>query len=211
MEQSIASAISRGLKIGPIPDLRWFTESDPNLSFHEIPRYFDEIALTLRWQSTNIISEDFLSNRLCYFVLDRNYFCTDTGRFSYSMNRLEYNGLEIKSCVFSLPGPWMIETSDLNEQLKCRGFILWKTDSKMDYFLNGNVVRGTFRNFFPKTTVKMLEGDELLQCEYNTKKGVHYLKLLHKSYVKRLWSVFDLIPIVLLDIIGSYVLGELKN
>ncbi|AYV82951.1 MAG: hypothetical protein Hyperionvirus3_97 [Hyperionvirus sp.] len=41
------------------------------------------------------------------------------------------------------------------------------------------------------------------------KKGIKYLKLLHKSSVGRLGGVFDSVPNVLLDIICYYVLGKL--
>ncbi|AYV84805.1 MAG: hypothetical protein Hyperionvirus40_9 [Hyperionvirus sp.] len=214
MTVTIKSAISAGLEVEAISDLGSFTETDPCLSFHLIPRYFEYIAEGLKWQSTNIISEDFLSKQLCCFVSVRGtiYFCSDSnyserrpGRFFYVLSLAFRN----EDALMALYGPDYIEKSDLQLQFKSHGFILWPAYDEEKKFQHAMTTYGTFRQFYPNYSVRLLRDDQPLHCEYNRKKGIKYLKLLQKSYVDRLTKAFDALPKVLVDIISCYVLGEL--
>ncbi|AYV81175.1 MAG: hypothetical protein Harvfovirus19_20 [Harvfovirus sp.] len=209
-EFSIDEAILDGLMVGAVSTLGSFTETDPHLSFHQIPSYSEDIALSLKWQSINIISEDFLSNELCYFVqtTHRMYFCLDLNKakFSYYIVRGE-NSPPDENHEIVLAGPRRM-TCDIYDQFRSRGFILWESHNHDLFFQKTRVKHGTFRKFFPNSIVTLFPNDELLCCEYNTQKGIHYLKLLRYSYLDRLAKVFDALPDVLLDIISSYALGE---
>ncbi|AYV84807.1 MAG: hypothetical protein Hyperionvirus40_11 [Hyperionvirus sp.] len=213
MTASIKSAISAGLEVEAISDLGSFTETDPCLSFHLIPRYFEYIAEGLKWQSTNIISEDFLSKQLCSFLECGGtiYFCSDSNNSGTPKWRYTYK-LELyfkeQRGVMSLSGP-NIKESDMQLQFKSQGFILWPAFNEEECLFKFEFKYGTFRQFYPNYSVRLLQGHELLRCEYNTKKGIKYLKLLGKSYVDRLSEAFDALPEVLLAIISCYVLGEL--
>ncbi|AYV84057.1 MAG: hypothetical protein Hyperionvirus16_32 [Hyperionvirus sp.] len=207
---SIADAISAGLNVEPIGLLRSFTETDPQLSFHQIPIYFEHIKQSLKWQSTNIISENFLSNELCYFIEDarpRIIFCVDPNNSSTPQGRFIYIVSSINE--IGLAGPEYIRESEMKKQFETDGFLLWEAYSYEIMFKNYKLKYGTFRKFYPNHNLKLFRDDDLLCCEYNTSKGIKYLKLLHNSYVGRLSKTFDALPIVLLNIISSYVLGEL--
>ncbi|AYV84073.1 MAG: hypothetical protein Hyperionvirus16_48 [Hyperionvirus sp.] len=215
--KSIADAFSLGLKVESIATLRSFTESDPHLSFHQIDIHFEYIAESLKWQATNILSEDFLSKELCCF-LDRQgsttiYFSRDsnnsgTPRFWYALCDLKNPSGIFEQAELFLSGPQNILETTLKEQLESYGFILWKADKKQQLLETYNLKYGTFRNFYPNVNLSLLINEELLRCEHNTRKAIKYLKLLHKSYLERLSKVFDALPNVLLDIIVYYVLGE---
>ncbi|AYV84785.1 MAG: hypothetical protein Hyperionvirus39_5 [Hyperionvirus sp.] len=215
---SISDAISAGLNVKPLTQLESFTECDPLLSFHQIPLTYGYIAQTLKWQSTNIQSEDFLSNEPCYFedsianiyfYIESNYTKSSNGRFTYALCEL-FEERSTLNFMLVLRGPGRIEASDLIKQFETRGFILWPTYSPDDILKNNGSKHGTFRKFYPNSNVTYFRDDGLLRCEYNTKKGISYLKLLHSSYVDRLAKTFDALPNVLLDIICSYVLGEFQ-
>ncbi|AYV82627.1 MAG: hypothetical protein Hyperionvirus1_206 [Hyperionvirus sp.] len=220
MGYSIKDAILAGSKVEPLRALRSFTETDLSLSFHQIPKYFGYIAESLKWQATNIISEDFLSNQLCCFAEDgwRSHFCVDSnysekfkGTFSYNLISYYKHRPDFPdNRVVALLGPWVIEESDMRNQLETHGFILWPADNYEHSFIQEDLKYGTFRKLYPNYTVDALEDDAPLRCEYNTSKGIKYLKLLHNSYVERLEKTFDELPTVLLDMIASYVLGEFK-
>ncbi|AYV81174.1 MAG: hypothetical protein Harvfovirus19_19 [Harvfovirus sp.] len=210
-ELSINSAISAGLTVESVDSLPNFTENDPPFSFHKIPGYYNYIIQSLKWQATNVLSEDFLSNELCYFI-ERNsrvYFCVDSNNLEVPKAKFAYYlATQSKDYVIVLAGPSKIKESHLQKQLKSRGFILWKAENLQNFLKNLEFKYGTFRNFFPNSHVTLLKNDELLGCKHNAMKVIKYLKLLQKSYVGRLAKVFDALPDVLLDIISSYVLGE---
>ncbi|AYV81176.1 MAG: hypothetical protein Harvfovirus19_21 [Harvfovirus sp.] len=210
-EFSIIDAISIGLTVQPVSTLGSFTETDPHLSFHQIPSYYEHIVLSLKWQSTNVISEDFLSNELCYFVESQSfsYFCLNSNNLEIPTGKFSYYLAEIVGDNFIvLSGPERLIQDNITEQFKSRGFILWESFDRQKNFENKPLKYGTFRNFYPNLRVKLIDNDHLLRCEYNTKKAVKYLKLLRKSYQDRLAKVFETVPNVLLDIISSYVFGE---
>ncbi|AYV83765.1 MAG: hypothetical protein Hyperionvirus11_38 [Hyperionvirus sp.] len=108
----------------------------------------------------------------------------------------------------SLRGPMGIKGDDMRNQFQTRGFILWPATNSAHIFEHNALKYGTFRQFYSNCMVKLFAADNLLRCEYNTKKGLKYLKLLHNSYVGRLANTFNALPDVLLNIISSYVLGE---
>ncbi|AYV82871.1 MAG: hypothetical protein Hyperionvirus3_17 [Hyperionvirus sp.] len=215
IRSSIDFAFDLGLQVESICELGSITETDPSLSFDRIPTHFEYIAQSLKWQATNIISEEFLSNEVCYFLVtdagiyfflgSHNSEKPDT-RFAYVMSSRFYSG--IFNHQVCLSGPQDIEISIIKKQLKSYGFILWPAFDNRHRFGSAELKYGTFRNFYPEIKINLIECDSRLRCEHNTKKGIKYLKLLHRSYVERLSKVIDVVPDVLLDIISYYVLGE---
>ncbi|AYV80583.1 MAG: hypothetical protein Harvfovirus3_28 [Harvfovirus sp.] len=208
-ELRIDGAILAGLKVNGIDKL-----GDVNMAFEQIPEHFRFIAETLRWQTTDVASEEFLNNQLCYFVdrRDHAYFClesnyseTNKGKFAYY---LEKSFFGTSPGYIFLTGSLYMDKSEIENQLESRGFILWMGNNVSDTFEKNYVMYGTFRHFYPDLKVVLSGDDAQLQCKFNRKKGVKYLKLLLASYVERLFGVFDVLPSVLLDIVAVYVMGE---
>ncbi|AYV83142.1 MAG: hypothetical protein Hyperionvirus4_107 [Hyperionvirus sp.] len=214
MEFSIEDAFYAGLKVECLGALPIFTETDSDLSFHMVPRYFESIAQTLRWQATNITSEDFLCNQLCFFVElgDSIVFCLDASYSGIPMGTFPYcvtASLCDTQKTIMLLGPSSIAETVMEQEFISHGFLMWESECHMEIF-GGSFKKkyGTFRQFYPQISVRLHRLDGPLRCEHNTKKGMKYLKLLHASYVDRLSKVFDELPRVLIDMISSYVLGE---
>ncbi|AYV82953.1 MAG: hypothetical protein Hyperionvirus3_99 [Hyperionvirus sp.] len=220
-EYSVRAAFEAGLKVGPICSLGLFTEDDEYLSFHRIDSRFEYIAEGLKWQWIDIISEDFLSSELCYFMEGDGgsvFFFPDSHnseiaktRFLYALTGPTYSPRISDRGTLSYHGPEYIKISVIEKQLESIGFIVWEGHNPLDRLRSSEKKGkyGTFRNFYPNVKVHLVAGDKYLRCEHNMKKGIKYLKLLHKSYVARLGRVFDRVPNVLLDIICYYVLGDL--
>ncbi|AYV83790.1 MAG: hypothetical protein Hyperionvirus11_63 [Hyperionvirus sp.] len=207
VEYTIAEAFAAGLEVEPICNLGHFTEDDQNLSFHRIHSHFEYISQSLKWQWANIISDDFLCNELCNFVegdtgvfffRDSNNYEIAKTRFVYALRSSIYSPQILKMGILSFHGPQHMEKSVIEKQLKSYGFVLWEAYDEGDLLENKKAKYGSLRHFYPELEVYLAECDKYLCCEYNTKKGIKYLKLLRGSYIERLTGVFDALPNVLL-------------
>ncbi|AYV84048.1 MAG: hypothetical protein Hyperionvirus16_23 [Hyperionvirus sp.] len=168
-----------------------------------------ETLVECAWQATNIISENFLSNESCYFLEDtepRIFYCLDPNNSSTAQGKFTY--VVTSYGIMGLAGPLYINETEMKKQYEMQGFLLWPAYDYSEAFKNKILKYGPFRKFYPNHYLRLYKHDNLLRCEYNTKKGIKYLKLLHNSYVGRFAKAIDDLPIVLLDIISSYVLGE---